>query len=80
MKLQRAQVTAFGRFQNLSLDFAPGLNVIYGHNEAGKSTLLHFLRGMLFGLQKPGAQKRLPLPELDRLKPWNGTAPRGTLT
>ncbi len=80
MKLRKAQITAFGRFQNLSLDFAPGLNVVYGPNEAGKSTLLHFLRGMLFGLQKPGALRRQPLPELDRLQPWNGAAPRGTLT
>ena len=32
----------------------PGLNLLYGPNEAGKSTLLAFLRRMLFGFEKQG--------------------------
>lgn len=79
MKLRKVQVTAFGRFQNLNLEFTPGLNVIFGPNEAGKSTLLRFIQGMLFGLQKPGALRRQALPELERLTPWNGAPPRGGL-
>lgn len=79
MKVRKVQVGSFGRFQNLSLEFGDGLNVIYGPNEAGKSTLLRFIQGMLFGLQKPGAARRQPLPELERLSPWDGSSPRGVL-
>jgi uncharacterized protein YhaN len=45
-------VQAFGKFTDFSLDFsAPpkGLNLIYGPNEAGKSTLLRALTAFLFG-------------------------------
>lgn len=79
MKIRKVQVGSFGRFQNLSLEFGDGLNIIYGPNEAGKSTLLRFIQGMLFGLQKPGAARRQPLPELERLSPWDGSSPRGVL-
>ncbi len=43
----------FGKFHNREIRFSDGLNVIYGENEAGKSTLAAFLRAMLFGIEKP---------------------------
>lgn len=79
MKIRRLEIGAFGRFRNLSLDLGPGLNVVYGSNEAGKSTLLRFIQGMLYGLQKPGAPRRTPLLELQRLMPWDGMPARGAL-
>lgn len=50
MQLLELQIRGFGKFQDLSLKLAPGINLIYGKNEAGKSTLHTFLRAMLFGL------------------------------
>jgi len=79
VKIRKVQVASFGRFQSLSLEFGDGLNVIYGPNETGKTTLMRFIQGMLFGLQKPGAARRQPLPELERLSPWDGSSPRGVL-
>lgn len=43
----------FGKFQKKEVRFSDGLNVIYGENEAGKTTLAAFLRAMLFGMEKP---------------------------
>lgn len=53
MRFERFSIPAFGRFKNLELKFAPAahdLQVIYGPNEAGKSTLLRAIRGLLFGI------------------------------
>ncbi len=71
MEFISLKVYGFGKFQGLSLDFTEGLNVIYGHNEAGKSTLHSFLRSMLFGIdRKPGIASRNDL--RDRYTPWDG--------
>lgn len=51
--LQRAHMTAFGRFIDRTLGpFKPGLNVVYGPNEAGKTTARAFVGGVLFGWPK----------------------------
>ncbi len=50
MKLQSSRINHFGHFVDFELNFggAP-FAVVYGQNEAGKSTLLEFLRKVLFG-------------------------------
>ncbi len=52
MLLQKLKVNYFGRFQNRELELKPGINLIYGDNEAGKSTLHTFIKGMLFGIER----------------------------
>lgn len=49
MKLRQIHINQFGHFTECELPLpADGLQVIYGPNEAGKTTLLQFLRGWLF--------------------------------
>lgn len=53
MRFQRLHVPAFGPFTNLELTFPSAdndLHVIYGDNEAGKSSLLRAIRDLLFGI------------------------------
>lgn len=52
MRLLDLYINGFGKFHKWSISFHKGLNVIYGKNEAGKSTLHTFIRGMLFGIEK----------------------------
>ena len=47
MNLLRCHIRGFGKFLNQRLEFRPGLNVCFGPNEAGKSTLLKLLAGVL---------------------------------
>lgn len=50
MRFRRLHIQRYGHFADAQLDFAGnGLQVIHGHNEAGKSTLLQFVREILFG-------------------------------
>ncbi|XYH95981.1 AAA family ATPase [Sorangium sp. So ce1128] len=53
MKILELHLLAFGPFTDLRLDFSSpsaGLHVIYGPNEAGKSTALRAIRGLLYGI------------------------------
>jgi len=52
MKIATIQVGSYGLMLNRSIALGPGLNVIRGANETGKSTLLAFVRAMLFGFDK----------------------------
>ena len=52
MQIKEVKIYNFGKLQNKSFQFSEGVNVIYGANEQGKSTLHAFLMGMLFGMEK----------------------------
>ena len=50
MRVEKIHVDGFGIFNDLGIDNIPaGISVFYGENEAGKTTLLAFLRYVLFG-------------------------------
>lgn len=52
MRILYLAIKAFGHFKDQLLDFQspkPGLHLIYGHNEAGKSTSLRALKALLYG-------------------------------
>lgn len=52
MIIKDIQLTNFGKFHHKDMPLEPGLNIIYGENEAGKTTIHTFIRGMLFGIEK----------------------------
>jgi uncharacterized protein YhaN len=50
MRIRGFHIDGFGIHRDFHQDeLSPGLTVFFGPNEAGKSTLLAFLRGVLFG-------------------------------
>lgn len=52
MRLLDLHINGFGKFHDTSISFQDGINIVYGKNEAGKSTLHTFIRGMLFGIER----------------------------
>ena len=78
MIIQELYMKHFGQFTDKRLTLQPGVNLIFGGNEAGKSTAAEFVRGMLFGMKKArgrGAGKDA----FSRYSPWEGTLPEGSL-
>ena len=72
MKILSLHIDGFGKLSDRDLSFEDGLNVIYGKNEAGKSTLHTFIRGMLFGIERQrGRASRNDT--YSRFEPWSGT-------
>src|SRR6185369_14495058 len=51
MRLLQLELLAYGPFRNVTLDFSlPGIHVVLGRNEAGKSTTLRAITGLLYGI------------------------------
>lgn len=63
MRIQRLDLLAYGPFRNRSLDFgAPGLHLVHGPNEAGKSTTLRAIVALLFGIERSTGDAHLHKP------------------
>lgn len=73
MKIKRVKFRGFGRWINQEFHFQDGINLIEAPNEAGKSTLLHGIYGLMFGEKKEGLKKRKEADWYDTFKPWQGT-------
>lgn len=69
----------FGKFNNYKLKFEAGVNLIYGENESGKSTLHSFIDGMFYGFLKPFTKKTIYLAEHENYKPLNSDLYRGNI-
>lgn len=76
MKLLDLYISGFGKIQDRSFNFADGLNVIYGKNEAGKSTLHTFIQSMFFGLTR-GRGRAARTDTWSRYEPWNTSSGYG---
>lgn len=50
MKIEQLHINGFGRIQERDMALGDGVTVLYGRNEAGKSTTLQFIRAMLYGI------------------------------
>ena len=69
MQIDSLYLAHFGRFHGKRIHLQSGINVIYGENEAGKSTVHHFIQAMLFGVERlrgKGSKKD----EYSRFQPW----------
>lgn len=68
MRIVRVEAGSFGALEGAVLEFAPGMTVVWGHNEAGKSTWQHATFAALCGRRRgPGRRQD----GLDRYRPWD---------
>jgi uncharacterized protein YhaN len=58
VKLIRAEIDGFGKLEQQAYDFSEGLQMVFGGNESGKSTLYCFLEQMLFGFETAKKENR----------------------
>ena len=72
MKITEIDIDRFRIWRSLLLKLNPtGLNVIYGPNEAGKTTLMRFVRSVLYGFEPLLEEPAWHRPE-DNI-PWRGS-------
>lgn len=71
MKINKIQVNGFGNIVGKNFDFSNGINLIRGNNENGKSTLVYFIKSMLYGINRNKAGENFS--ESERFNPWQST-------
>lgn len=69
----------FGKFNNKKITLSPDMNIIFGENEAGKSTVFQFIVGMFYGFYKPYVKKRKYLDIHEAMRPWRGGGYKGSI-
>ena len=69
MKIDELKVNSYGKLKNKDIKFEDGINIIYGENERGKSTLLNFIVNMFYGTSKN--KKGKIMSDFDKYKPWD---------
>ena len=79
MILKELNLIGFGKFENKKLNLKKGINLIYGENEMGKSTIHSFIDGMFYGLLRPNVRTALYRDEHKKYDPWNSNRYAGIL-
>ena len=69
MQIKNLKINGFGKLKDKEINLKEGINVIYGKNEAGKSTLLKYITCMFYGLSKN--KNGGTIPEIEKYEPWN---------
>jgi len=72
VKITEIYIKSFGKLRGVKITPVDGVNIIYGENEAGKSTVMAFVLAMLYGVGK-GEQRH-------RYDPWAGGRMSGVLS
>lgn len=78
MKILSMQAT-FGKLENQTITFQPGMNVIHAPNEWGKSTWCAFIAAMLYGIDTRERTTQTALADKERYAPWSGKAMAGRM-
>ncbi|MGE5472978.1 MAG: ATP-binding protein [Ignavibacteriales bacterium] len=76
MRLEKMRVNGFGKITEKEIELNRNLNIVYGSNESGKSTIQAFIKAMLFGL---GKNLKAGIPEKERFRPWKSREYGGML-
>src|SRR5690606_41141188 len=80
MILKKLNLIGFGKFKNKNIKLKEGINLIYGENEAGKSTIHSFINGMFYGFLKPNVRTALYVEDHDKYNPWDKSRYAGVLS
>ena len=71
MKIIEINIKCFGRLKDFVLRPGDGVNIVFGKNQSGKSTVMAFIKAVFYGMES--AEKRR------QYEPWNGGQPSGTI-
>ena len=68
MKINKLKINSYGKLKNKEIKFKDKINIVYGKNESGKSTLLKFIQNSFYGISKNKKGKEYS--DFDKYSPW----------
>lgn len=75
MYINRLHLKAFGKFINRKIDLQKGLNIFYGENEAGKSTIHNFIESVMYNFDEDKKGQDLK----EKYRPWESDIYKGSI-
>ena len=67
----------FGKFEDKKIELQDGINLIYGVNEGGKSTITNFIDGVLYGFSRDSLARKVRDELFEKSRPWTFNLYRG---
>jgi DNA repair exonuclease SbcCD ATPase subunit len=68
LKIKNIKINSYGNLNDKEMDLSDNINIIYGKNEAGKSTLLKFITNIFYGTSRN--KKGREYSDYEKYKPW----------
>ena len=68
MKIKNIKINNYGNLENKEINLKNKINIIYGKNESGKSTLLNYIKNIFYGISKN--KNGRDISDYDKYKPW----------
>ena len=68
MKIKNIRINNYGNLENKEIKLGNKINIIYGENESGKSTLLNYVKNIFYGISKNKNGKEIS--DYEKYKPW----------
>ena len=70
MNINKIKINSYGKLKDKEINLNNGINIIYGKNEAGKSTILNFIVNTFYGISKNKKGKEYS--DYEKYIPWVG--------
>ena len=70
MEIKKIKINSNGNLKNKEIELKNKINIIYGKNESGKSTLFHFIKNIFYGISKNKNGKEIS--DYEKYLPWTG--------
>ena len=78
MKIQQLNIHSYGKIKDKEIKFEDNINIIFGKNESGKSTIMHYIVNSFYGTSKN--KKSRELSDYDKYLPWSSDDFSGRLS
>ena len=70
MKIKNIKINSYGILKNKEINLENNINIIYGKNESGKSTLLNYIKNIFYGISRNKNGKEIS--DYEKYTPWSG--------
>lgn len=78
MKIKQLKINSFGKLKDKEITLKDNINIIFGKNEAGKSTIIKYIVNSIYGISKNKKGKEYS--DFEKYQPWSGEEFSGRLS
>ena len=78
MKIKQLKINSFGKLKDKEITLKDNINILFGKNEAGKSTIIKYIVNSIYGISKNKKGKEYS--DFEKYQPWSGEEFSGRLS